>query len=266
MSQEKSRGIEELSGFALDVIRRIGDEALSFYGKGDPKLKFDMTLITETELHLSGFFSNRLQSCFPAHQMFINTHDIQTYSHEEKRYLWILDPLDGVANFQAGIPIWGMSLSLLENFWPIFGAFFMPATQDLFFARAGENAYKNNVKIRICEQAPINDESLFLTYSRFHNHYNIEFPGKIRNLGCTSAHICYVATGRAEAAVVANGSYQDLSAARIILEAAGGRLVKMDGSEIFLNEYLNGHRIDSRLMAVSPESFSQIRNCIREIA
>jgi len=265
MSEEKSRGIEELSEFALDVIRRSGDEALGFYGRGDPKLKFDMTLVTETELHLSVFFCNRLQSRFPAHQVFTNTHDIQTYSHEEKRYLWIFDPLDGVANFQAGIPIWGMSLSLLENFWPIFGAFFMPATGDLFFAQAGENAYRNNVKISICEQAPINDESLFLTYSRFHNHYRIEFPGKIRNLGCTSAHICYVAMGRAEAAAVANGSYQDLSAARIIIEAAGGRLLKMDGSEIFLNEYLDGQRIDSPLMAVSPESFSQIRNCIREI-
>ncbi|GAF91915.1 unnamed protein product, partial [marine sediment metagenome] len=79
-------------------------------------------------------------------------------------------------------------------------------------------------------------ESLLLTYSRFHHHYHSTFPGKIRDLGCTAAHICYVATGRAEAALIANESYQDLAAACIIVEAAGGKIYKLDGSEFLLNE------------------------------
>jgi myo-inositol-1(or 4)-monophosphatase len=264
MEEETSRGIEELTEFAKDVIRQCGDEALKFYGKGNPRLKFDMGLVTEAELHLSEFFERHLHTRFPEHELFMNNWDSQEYTHDEKRYVWIFDPIDGVANFQAGIPIWGISLSLLENFWPILGLFYMPASGDLFHARVDRTAFKDKEEIRISEQASINDESLFLTYSRFHNRYKINFPGKIRNMGCTSAHICYVATGRAEAAVIANESYRDLAAARIIIEAAGGKLLKMDGSEVFLNEYLDGRVIDTHMLAVSPESFSEIRHCIEE--
>ncbi|OQW99334.1 MAG: hypothetical protein BWK80_63155 [Desulfobacteraceae bacterium IS3] len=65
----------------------------------------------------------------------------------------------------------------------------------------------------------------------FHQHYVTKFPGKIRNMGCTAAHICYVATGRAEAAIIGNESYRDIAAAWIIVQAAGGKIYRMDGAE-----------------------------------
>jgi len=77
-------------------------------------------------------------------------------------------------------------------------------------------------EIIVSSQETINDESLLLTYSRFHHHYHSTFPGKIRDLGCTTAHICYVAMGCAEAVIIANESYEDLASARVIIEAAGG--------------------------------------------
>ena len=112
----------ELHQFATDIIRQAGDKALSFYGKGARQIKFDERLVTEAELHLTDFFNKQLRLHFPEHQVFGSNPENQDYTHEEKRYLWIYDPLDGVANFQAGIPIWGISLALLDNFWPILGA------------------------------------------------------------------------------------------------------------------------------------------------
>ena len=84
-------------------------------------------------------------------------------------------------------------------------------------------------------------------------------------MGCTTAHICYVAMGRAEAAIVNNESYQGLAAARVILEAAGGKFFKKDGSELHLNEYLDGQRIDDHLIIVSPNRFLQVSRYIEEI-
>lgn len=260
----KSQGIEDLTQFAMEVIRRSGEEALSYYGKGKPNLKFDDELITEAELHLTEFYQDQLRAHFPEHQVFEGRQENKGYTHEGKRYVWIYDALDGVANFQAGIPIWGISLALLENFWPIFGMFYMPATGDLFQAQAGGKAFWGDKEIRVSAQEDINDESLLLTYSRFHQHYHSTFPGKIRDLGCTSAHICYVATGRAEAAVIANESYRDLAAARVILEAAGGEIYKMDGSEFLLDEYIDGQRIDDHLLVVGPEIYPQVRNYLQE--
>ncbi|MGD2010174.1 MAG: inositol monophosphatase family protein [Desulfobacterales bacterium] len=265
MAAEQDYGIEELTGFAMDIIHGVGEKALTYYGKGQHQTRFDEDLVTTAELRLSEFFKTELQNRFPGHHLFKDTLESTDYSHEKKRYLWIFDPLDGVANFQAGIPIWGCSLALIENFWPIFGVFFMPATGDLFHARAGREAFWGNERIRISGIDSTNDESLLLTFSRFHNRFNTNFQGKIRSFGCTSAHICYVAMGRADAAIVANESFQDLAAARVIIESAGGRFCKIDGSDFFLNDYLGGHKIEEHLLATSAELLPQIRACLKPV-
>lgn len=226
-------------------------------------MKFDEGLVTEAELKLGDFFQEQLAIHFPEHQLFNNDQSKRAYTHEGDGALWVYDPLDGVANFQAGIPIWGVSLALLENFWPVFGVFYMPVTGDLFHAFAGQKAFRGNERIFVSSQESIDDESLLFTYSRFHNDFQSTFPGKIRSLGCTTAHLCYVAMGRAEAAVIANESYQDLAAARVIVEASGGKIYKMDGGEFFLNEYLDGQRINEPLMVMGQRIYSQVRETIQ---
>ena len=262
----KEHDFEELAGFAIEVIKNAGQEALPYYGKGKPDVKFDEELVTEAELQLSEFFQNTLNAHFPEHRIFLNNHESVDYSHEKSRYLWVFDALDGVANFQAGIPVWGMSLALLENFWPVLGVFFMPVTGDIFHAQAGKEALWGSRKIKSRPPAEINDESVLLTYARFHNHYECTFPGKIRSLGCTAAHICYVAAGRAEAAVFAGETYQNLAATRVIMESAGIKLYQMNGREFFLNGDLDGSKIEETLLAVSPDNFQNIHNCLKTVS
>ncbi len=262
MAPDHHHGIDALNQFATDAIRRSGQEALSFYGKGRSELKFDEELVTEAELHLINYFQDQIHAQYPDHQLFTNIQADTGYSHEGNRYLWVFDPIDGADNFQTGVPVWGMSVALLENFWPILGLFYMPATGDLFHAMPGKEAYRGTEKISVSSFESVDDESLFLTYSRFHQKYHTRFPGKIRNLGCTAAHICYVAMGRSDAAVIANESFQDLAAARVIIESAGGKFFKLDGSELFVNDYLDGRKIDEPLLVTTPKKFPSIQNCL----
>ena len=255
---EKQHGIEALSQFAMDVVRQAGAQALGFYGKGQPGVKFDEGLVTETELKVIEYFRAQLNQRFPEHQLFNIDTVREEYTHDAKRYLWIFDAVDGVSNIQAGIPVWGTSLALLENFWPIIGVIHLPSTGDIFHARAGQEALWNDKKISVSPQDSINDESLLFTYSRFHQHFNTTFPGKIRNMGSTAAHICYVAMGRAEAAIISHESFQGLAAARVIVEAAGGKIYRLDGGEFHLNEYLDGDRIDEPLLVSTPQIISQV--------
>lgn len=259
MADNNLPGIEQLREFAVETIREAGNEALRYYGKGDPATKFDENLVTEAELKLSEFFSNKLQDHFPAHQVFGDVPLKTEYVHDQKGCLWIYDALDGVANFQAGIPLWGTSLALLENFWPVFGLFFMPTTDDLFYGEAGKSAYWNQDQITIPGSGVVSNESLLFTYSRFNNHYKSMFPGKIRNLGCTAAHLCYVAAGRAEGALLSNVSYQDLAAAQIILKAAGGEIRKIDGTHFYLNEYMEDQRIEQHILAAPLSTHETIK-------
>jgi myo-inositol-1(or 4)-monophosphatase len=264
--QPKNANIEDLTAFAMEVIRQSGQQALRSYGKGKSDVKFDDDLVTNTELVLRDLFQRHLKARFPEHLVYQYDQQNDGYSHEGGQYLWIFDPLEGVANFQAGIPIWGISLALLDNFWPIFGLFYMPVTGDLFHAHSGHASFRGEEEIHISFQGSINDESLLLTYSRFHQHYNSTFPGKIRDFGCTSAHICYVAMGRAEAAIITHESYQDLAAAQVIAEAAGARMFKMDGSEFSLSEYLDGARIDDHLLVVGADMHAQVLGYLHEIS
>jgi len=72
--------------------------------------------------------------------------------------------------------------------------------------------------------------------------------------------------GRADAAVITNESFQDLAAARVIIEAAGGKIFKPDGSEFFLNEHLNGERIKGHLLVGNPDNFSQLKDYLQKIS
>ncbi|MDR3570526.1 MAG: inositol monophosphatase family protein [Syntrophobacteraceae bacterium] len=257
--KDPNPAVEKLLVFARDVVSGAGEKALSLYGKGSAGVKFDEGLVTAAELELTDFFRERLNAVFPGHAIFGDTLPKDDYVHGEKRYLWIYDPLDGVANFQAGIPIWSISLALLENFWPVLGVTFMPVTGDFFHAIVGRQAYWGEREIRIPDPGEISNESVLLTYSRFHNHYRSTFPGKIRNLGSTAAHVIYVAMGRAEGALLANVSYPDLAAAQIILEAAGGKIHRLDGRQFDLSDYLGGQRIEDHLIAAPEGSFEAIR-------
>lgn len=262
MTAPDNQSIEELMQFAMDIVRRSGELALSYYGRARSIVKFDERLVTEAELVLREFFGEEVARKYPDHQLLANNQGTRNYTHRGNGGMWVYNPLDGVANFQGGIPIWGISVALLENFWPVLGIFYMPATGDLFHAQAGKEAFHGESKIRVFSEENIDDESILLTYSRFHQQFRSSFPGKIRNMGCANAHVCYVAMGRADAAILANVTYEDLAACRVIIESAGGKIYGMDGMEFFLNEYLDGQRISDPIIVSAPANHRLVREYI----
>ena len=71
--------------------------------------------------------------------------------------------------------------------------------------------------------------------------------------------------GRADAAVISNESFQDLAAARVIIESAGGKFFKMDGTEFFLNDHLDGQKIGEPLIVTSSEKINFVIGCLEKI-
>ena len=72
MAVDQTQGIEELGGFAKNLVVRLGEEALMYYGKGDADVKFDEDLVTAAELQLSNVFEKELQDHYPEHLLFEN--------------------------------------------------------------------------------------------------------------------------------------------------------------------------------------------------
>lgn len=264
-SQSDCLDIGNLSVFAVDTIKKMGKEALRFFGKGRYHPPFDRELVTQAELHLLNAFHNEISGIYPEHLVYGKDEPDEGYTHDAKRYLWIFDPLDGVDNFQSGIPIWGMSLALYENYWPLLGVFLMPTTNDLFRAVAGEQAYWNDRVIHMSDRESISQESLLLTFSRFHQYYQSSFPGKVRDFGSTGAHLCYVAMGRADAAIIANETFKDLAAVSVILSCAGGKMLKYGQDDFHVSNYMDGRRLEEPLLIASETNAQLVFDFLKKI-
>ena len=67
---------------------------------------------------------------------------------------WLVDPLDGTANFLHGFPIVGVSVGLVVDGRPVVGVVHAPMLGDTYTARAGGGAHCNGRPIRVSTRSP----------------------------------------------------------------------------------------------------------------
>jgi myo-inositol-1(or 4)-monophosphatase len=248
------RELRTLKEFVENTLRKSGVSLMEMYGKGNKRTKFDDELVTEADNIVWTTISSKILSSFEGHGFLRELSEEDISGDDCPRFLWILDTLDGVASFQAGMPVWGISAALFELFWPVLGFLYLPVTGELYSAYAGREALLNDVPIRVREDPTIDNESLVLVYSRFHKDFVSDFPGKLRNFGSSAGHLAYVARGGADACILKNVNIQDLAAGSIILEAAGGQIKFFDGSDFHVGDYFDGRRIDQPLIAAPKDT------------
>ncbi|HTY25625.1 MAG TPA: inositol monophosphatase family protein [Desulfomonilaceae bacterium] len=265
MEEKLSRSLSErelatLKEFVENALRKSGMLLMELYGKGDRKLRFDEQLVTEADNAVWQLISSKIKGSFEGHGFLREIDESQILGEDCPRFLWIIDTLDGAASFQAGMPVWGVSAALFEKFWPVLGFLYLPVTGELYSAYAAREALLNDKTIRVRDDYNIDNESLALVYSRFHQDFRSTFPGKIRNFGSSAGHMAYVARGAADACFMKNVNVQDLAAGSIILEAAGGEITYFDGRPFHVGEHFGGKRVRGPLIASprgSRQSFSK---------
>ncbi|WP_337764407.1 inositol monophosphatase [Sinorhizobium meliloti] len=74
--------------------------------------------------------------------------------------VWVVDPIDGTANFARGIPHFCISIAFVQSGSTEIAAIYNPALDELYFARRGAGATRNGVPIRVA-QAGGNDENAY---------------------------------------------------------------------------------------------------------
>jgi myo-inositol-1(or 4)-monophosphatase len=62
--------------------------------------------------------------------------------------LWVVDPIDGTANFARRLPLWCISIGLYADGAPVLGVIHNPMTDELHAAARGRGATLNGVPIR----------------------------------------------------------------------------------------------------------------------
>jgi len=163
---------------------------------------------------------------------------------KDKSNRWIIDPLDGTANFLHGIPHFCISIALERDSEIFAGIIYDPAKDEMFYAEKGQGAWLNDKRLRVSGRAQAKDAVMATgiphrgrgsakTMALFNKELAVIMPqvAGIRRMGSAALDLAYVAAGRYEGFWERGLSAWDIAAGLIILREAGGIV-----SEINLGE------------------------------
>lgn len=162
---------------------------------------------------------------------------------------WIVDPIDGTANFIRGISHFAISIALAsEKGEVVAGVVYAPVVDELFIAERGRGAFLNNHRIRVSRQHTLK-QGLLATGFPFKAQKYLDFylksfralfleSGDIRHMGCAALDLSYTAAGRFEGFWEMQLAPWDMAAGSLILQEAGGFVTDFSGSEHFME---SGH-------------------------
>jgi myo-inositol-1(or 4)-monophosphatase len=223
--------LEPLLNFALQLAQQAGDIARQQAGEHRFSVKADGTLVTQTDEAIDRLLSGRIAETYPDHD--ILSEEQNTVYQGRAEFTWVIDPLDGTTNFGHGLPIWGVSIGLLQQGAPCLGVLAFPMLYDTYFAARGQGAYCNRQLIRSDTHEQLDDKHLFTLCTRTDKRYTIRLPLKRRVFGGAAFHLCKIADGGVLAGIEATPKVWDIAAAAVILSEAGGVIERVDRLPIF---------------------------------
>jgi len=165
--------------------------------------------------------------------------------NKDKEFKWIIDPIDGTANFLHGIPHFCISIGLEKNEEIVCGIIYDPIKDEMFIAEKGNGAYLNNQRMRVSARIKLEDCIIF-TGGPKHGSNNAEiaieeyrkFSSKvlipIRKMGSASLDMAYVAAGRCDGFWQRNLNYWDIAAGIILVKEAGGFITDFSGNDKYI--------------------------------
>ena len=155
-------------------------------------------------------------------------------SQSSSEIFWVVDPLDGTANYLRGLPLCCVSIALMQNYKPIAGVIYDFNSDSLYEGSAVTKAYMNGEEISVSRttkssegvlmtglpnDTDYSDETLLNMVKNFQNWR------KVRMIGSAALASVYVASGKADLYMEKKSYLWDVAAGSIIVEAAGGQAV-----------------------------------------
>ena len=227
---------------AKTIIRDFGEIEnlqVSLKGPGD--------FVTNCDKKVEKILIEELQKARPNYS--ILSEEIGEINNDVS-FKWIIDPVDGTANFLHGIPHFAISIGLEHNKEIICGIIYDPIKDEMFVAEKGEGSYLNNQRMRVSSRSKLKDCIIFTggpkreskdrdlslkEYTSFSSKVLIP----IRKLGSASLDMAYVAAGRCDGFWQRNLNYWDIAAGVVLVKEAGGFVTDLKGN----NEYVENKTI-----------------------
>lgn len=151
---------------------------------------------------------------------------------------WIIDPIDGTANYVRGVPVWATLIALTTGTTVSLGVVSAPALGRRWWARVGQGAFLREGagaprRLHVSDVARMQDASL--SYSDTHGWPEhgltrlIQGTWRQRAYGDFWSHML-VAEGAVDIAVEPSLAIHDMAALVPIVHEAGGRMTGFNGA------------------------------------
>lgn len=137
---------------------------------------------------------------------------------------WVIDPIDGSHNYMHHIPYFSISLCFYEEGKPVLALVYNPLQDELFTAIKGNGALLNQHRIQVSRCKSINQIMCGIETTIGQNLPVLSHDYNIRQLGCTSLTLCYLACGRFDLAICQSPHIWDCAAGMLIAQESGALL------------------------------------------
>ncbi len=228
----------------LPGIEHIGKEALKEQNRklfDSRSFKEDGSVLTYMDKSVESYLFELISGKYP--QANFMSEETGFPTDQNKEYLFVLDPIDGTDSYSQGLFGWSVALALCDRQGtPLAGIIYAPRLDLMVVADILKPPALNGQLI----QAGAGTDSLtgrtnIMADSGIFREINFDrFPGKIRQIGCASLHVCAPAIYPGIYASVQRRAFiWDIAAACAINRAAGHITEYLDGTAINFSDLLD---------------------------
>jgi histidinol-phosphatase len=228
--------------FALTTAAAADAIALRWFRRDvEIATKPDRTYVTAADREIERLVRTRLADRFPAHGIVGEEYGTEAGAGE---FRWIIDPIDGTANFVRGVRVFATLLALERDGELQAAVVSAPAMGERWFAARGLGAWGEDGppgrgtrrRLAVSRIASLADSQVVYGAAT-----DVQRSGRAPGFGALLDDVwrdrgfgdywgyCLVAEGAAEAMVEADLKIWDLAAPALLVEEAGGRITDLDG-------------------------------------
>jgi myo-inositol-1(or 4)-monophosphatase len=243
----------------VEAARRGAEVLESWRARFSVREKARADLVTEADHASQDVIKAILLGRFPDHH-FLGEEEAVGKSIETTRPAadapptWIVDPLDGTANYVHDLPAYCVSIGLWAEGKPVLGVILDPRQDELFMAASGRGAHLNGQPIRVSTVETVRDGMLATgfpaNYQRAKRNLEVwarvcEHAQSLRRIGSTALSLAYLAAGRFDGYWSFDNWPWDVVGGAVIVAEAGGTITAADGSPFdpFRHDTLAGNRL-----------------------
>jgi len=209
------------------ILRAAGDLALDHLQDSAPEEKADGSLVTRADREVEAFLAEALPRAFPGTGV-IGEEGTRVDGDD----YWVVDPIDGTTAFTQGLGYWGPTVCRIRDGQLVAGGLYLPRLGDFWYAERGGGAWLNRTRLLLSDTAPVRRHDGLFGPSDLHRRCAPPWPGKVRALGSTAAHLALVAAGAGRAAVIPSWGLWDVACGVLLIQEAGGRVCDARGAEV----------------------------------